>query len=83
MTMKRRESARQKEIGKPEPRAKGSSSVSSICNRSPLLIQMFRNVASSPQTIGDLNVLPDSLISSAEVAEECVAKFTSLVRARD
>ena len=29
------------------------------------------------------NGLPDSLISSAEVAEDYVAKFTSLVRARD
>ena len=36
-----------------------------------------------PQTIRDLNVIPDSLISSAQVAEDCVAKFTSLVRARD
>ena len=36
-----------------------------------------------PQTIRDWNVLPDSLNSSAEVAENCVAKFTSLVRARD
>ena len=27
--------------------------------------------------------LPDSLISSAEDAKDCVAKFTSLVRARD
>ena len=36
-----------------------------------------------PQTIGDWNALPDSLISSAEDAEDCVAKFTSLVRARD
>ena len=36
-----------------------------------------------PQTIRDWNVLPDSLISSAEDAEGCVAKFTSLVRARD
>ena len=31
-----------------------------------------------PQTIRDWNVLPDSLISSAEVAEDCVANFTSL-----
>ena len=51
--------------------------------RPPLLIQMFINVAFSPETIMDWNVLPDSLISSAEVAEGCVAKFTSLVRARD
>ena len=34
------------------------------------------------QTIRDCNALPDSLISSAEDAEDCVAKFTSLVRAR-
>ena len=36
-----------------------------------------------PQTIRDWNAVPDSLISSAEDAEDCVAKFTSLVRARD
>ena len=36
-----------------------------------------------PQTIRDWNALPDSLISSAEDAEDCVTKFTSLVRAGD
>ena len=36
-----------------------------------------------PQTIRDLNALPDSLNSSAEGSEDGVAKFTSLVRARD
>ena len=36
-----------------------------------------------PQTIRDWNALPDSLTSSAEHAEDCVAKFTSLVRVRD
>ena len=36
-----------------------------------------------PQTIRDWNVLPDSLISSAELSDDCVSKFTSLVRARD
>ena len=36
-----------------------------------------------PQTIRDWNALPDSLISSAEGVEVAVAKFTSLVRARD
>ena len=35
------------------------------------------------QTIRDWNAFPDSLISSAEDAEDCVAKFTSLVRVRD
>ena len=34
-----------------------------------------------PQTIRDWNALPDSLISSAEGAEDGVAKLTSLVRA--
>ena len=36
-----------------------------------------------PRTIRDWNALSDSLISSADDAEDCVAKFTSLVRARD
>ena len=35
------------------------------------------------QTIREWNALPDSLISSAEGAEDGVAKFTFLVRARD
>ena len=34
-----------------------------------------------PQAIRDWNALPESLISSAEDAEDCVAKLTSLVRA--
>ena len=46
--------------------------------RLPLLIQKL-----IPQTIRDWNAHPDSLISSAEDAGDCVAKFTSLVRARD
>ena len=43
--------------------------------RLPLLIQMFIKVASCffPRTIRDWNALPDSLISSAEDAEDCVA----------
>ena len=36
-----------------------------------------------PQTNMDWNALPDSLISSAEDAEDCVSKITSLVKARD
>ena len=34
-------------------------------------------------TIRNWNALPDSLISSAEDAEDCAAKFTSLVKAND
>ena len=33
-----------------------------------------------PQTIRDWYVLPDSLISPAELSDNCVSKFTSLVR---
>ena len=36
-----------------------------------------------PQTIRDCNVLPDSRIYSAELSDDCISKFTSLVRARD
>ena len=36
-----------------------------------------------PQTIRNWNALSDSPISSAEEAEDCIAKFTSLMRARD
>ena len=37
----------------------------------------------SPQTIRDWNYLPDSLISPAELSDNYVSKFTSLLRARD
>ena len=36
-----------------------------------------------PQTIRDWNDLPESLISSSELLDDSVSKFTSLVRARD
>ena len=36
-----------------------------------------------PQTIRDWNDLPESLISSSELSDNGVSKFTSLVRARD
>ena len=36
-----------------------------------------------PQTIRDWNDLPESLISSSEMSDDSVSKFTSLVRARD
>ena len=51
--------------------------------QTPIANTDFYKCSFFPQTIRDWNVLPDSLISSADVAEDCVAKFTSLVRARD
>ena len=36
-----------------------------------------------PETIRDWNDLPDSLFSTAEMSDDCVSKFASLVRSRD
>ena len=36
-----------------------------------------------PQANRDWNALPDSLISSVELSNDCVSKLTSHVRARD
>ena len=36
-----------------------------------------------PKTIRDWNDLPESLISSSELSDDSVSKFTSLVRARE
>ena len=36
-----------------------------------------------PQIIRDWNDLPDSLFSTAEMSDDCVSKFASLVRSRD
>ena len=51
--------------------------------RYPLLVKMSISIASSPQTIRDWNDLPEFLISSSELSDDSVSKFTSLVRARD
>ena len=36
-----------------------------------------------PQTIRDWNDLPDSMFSTAEMSDDCVSKFASLMRSRD
>ena len=36
-----------------------------------------------PQTIRDWNDFPDSLFSTAEMSDDCMSKFASLVRSRD
>ena len=36
-----------------------------------------------PQTIRDWNDLPNSLVSTAELLDDCISKFTSRVRAKD
>ena len=51
--------------------------------RYPLLVKMSISIASSPRLIRDWNDLPESLISSSELSDDSVSKFTFLVRARD
>ena len=52
--------------------------------RFPLLVKMPTRKVSIPKlSARDWNVLTDSLISSAELSDDCVSSFTSLVRARD
>ena len=51
--------------------------------RYPRPVKMSISIASSTQTIRDWNDLPESLISSSELSDDSVSKFTSLVRARD
>ena len=48
-----------------------------------LILTFGKAVSPHPQTIRDWNSLTDSLLSAAEGAENSVAKFTSLARARD
>ena len=50
--------------------------------RYPLPVKMSICIASSP-TIRDWNDHPESLISSSELSDGSVSKFTSLVRTRD
>ena len=61
----------------------GVLEISTLWHFSPIANTDVYKDSFLPQTIRDWNALPDSLISSAEDAEDCVAKFTSLVRARD
>ena len=52
--------------------------------RYPQPVKMSKSIASSLRlTIRNWNDLPESLISSSELSDDSVAKFTSLVRARD
>ena len=62
----------------------GAVEISTLWHFRQLLhVQTPINVASFLKTITNWNVLPDFLISSAEESDDCVSKFTSLMRARD
>ena len=66
------------------PKTRRCRNLHSMAFQTPIANTDVYKGSSFPQTIRDWNAPPpDSLISSAEDAEGCVAKFTSLVRARD
>ena len=62
------------------PKTRGCRNQHSMAFQTPIANTDVYKGSFFPQTISDWNALPDSLISSAE---DCVAKFISLVRARD
>ena len=65
------------------PKTKRGRNQHSMAFQTPIVNTDVYKCSFFSQTIRDWNALPDSLISSAEDAEDCVAKFTSLVRVRD
>ena len=50
---------------------------------SELYFPKYGKYRSLPQLSGNKNELSESLISSSELSDDSVSKFTSLVRARD
>ena len=67
----------------PKPRHDREQHFDSVVFQTPIASTDAYKGNFFPQTIKDFNAISDFLISSAEVAEDCAAKFTSLVRARD
>ena len=63
------------------PKTRCCSNRHSVAFQTPIANTDVYKGSFFPQTIRDWNA--DSLISSAEDVEDCAAKFTSLVRARD
>ena len=65
------------------PKTRRCRNQHSLAFQTPIASTDFYKGSFFPQTTRDWNAFPDSLISAAEDAEDCVAKFTSLVRAGD
>ena len=60
----------------------GMSEITTLWHFKPPFADIYK-CSFFPQTIRDWNSLTDTFLSAAEGAEDSVAKFTSLVRARD
>ena len=67
----------------PPPPPKQAPQKPSLAFQVPSATTDIYKVNFFPRTTRDWNALPDSLVCSAEGADDSVARFTSLVRARD
>ena len=65
------------------PKTRHGRNQHSLAFQIPSAIKDVYKYSFFPQTIRDWNDLPESLISSSELSDDSVSKFTSLVRARD
>ena len=65
------------------PKTRRGRNQHSLVFQIPSAIKDVYKYSFFPQTIRDWNDLPESLISSSELSDDSVFKFTSLVRARD
>ena len=64
------------------PKTRRGRNQHSLAFKIPSAIKDVYNYSFFPQNIRDWNDLPESLISSSELSDDSVSKFTSLVRAR-
>ena len=65
------------------PKTRSGRNQHSMAFQTPIANTDVNKGSFFPQTIRNWNALPDSLISSAEDAEDCVTKSISRLRARD
>ena len=65
------------------PKPRRGRNQHSLAFQIPSAIKDVYKYSFFPQTIGDWNDLPESLISPYALSDDSVSKFTSLVRARD
>ena len=65
------------------PKSRRGRNQHSLASQIPSTSKDVYKKCFAPQTIRDWNDPPESLISSSEVSDDSVSKFTSLVRATD
>ena len=71
------------DLAPPPPPQLGMSEIPTLAFQTPFANTHIYKCSFFPQTTRYWNSLTDTLLSAAEGAEASVAKFTSVVRARD